>query len=135
MTETNELKPCPCCVSKRIMMFSAPKKRGYKLIDWYFCRCLDCKIRTDEYLDKAGARAAWNRRIAGQWTKETPTEEGLYFVYLNNKRWGIVQKFGSFVAPIQDLKSGMSISSYVEKYSPHWLKITIPPFPTQEDSQ
>ena len=61
----NELKPCPCCGSNRIIDFKTGKTRGYVV-------CLDCGCRTrgcgnfehkDDLKWKERATMLWNRRV------------------------------------------------------------------------
>ena len=53
---SKELKPCPFCGGKA--------KLHKPLYEWYFVRCEQCLIRTNEYLESTKAIAIWNRRCS-----------------------------------------------------------------------
>jgi len=126
-------------LSKRILMFSTPKQRGGKLIDWYFCRCLDCQIRTEEYLDKAEARAAWNKRVGAQWTAEPPMGEGWYVSVWRKHARVDRMIFNSLGEPCF-YHNGFAVSNKcedegIEMAEILWLKIPTPPLPGKEDTK
>ena len=79
MTETNESKllPCPFCGGEgKVQLYSAK-------FDTYWVFCKQCGMDSKMAETKSDAIAVWNYRAAGEqpkWTKETPTEEGFYWV-------------------------------------------------------
>ena len=54
--EGTKLKDCPCCKSERVVrchIMTANRNRVY---------CMDCGLRTPDFLDVKDAEKVWNRR-------------------------------------------------------------------------
>jgi len=156
MSEELKLEPCPFCGNKRISVVEPVSETGKcfgtkSRVIHIFCN--DCKIpgvlgsleRKDE------AFAAWNRRAEPQWTTETPTEPGWYWMkhtlseHLGSVRWLIYLyrsawdgELDAICVPTQKgrvkyathvtLKEMLKIKGIDDK--PHqWLKIEEPEIP------
>ena len=53
-----ELKPCPCCGGKAIIIQHISI---YRNLHYYAC-CTECSMRTGIYKDKRTVKIQWNRR-------------------------------------------------------------------------
>ena len=73
------LKSCPFCGDSALLEGTGDNR-------FWIASCvnIDCYVQpsTDTCSSKSEARASWNHRAGemAEWTKEVPTEEGLYFL-------------------------------------------------------
>jgi len=137
MTKTNELKPCPFCGGK------AERRERFDGYDTFgYVMCGACLVQTDADGCK-NPENDWNCRDVPQWTTEPPTEEGFYVVYFANKdtnKHAVVHATldrGEFIITLvyeNDKYAHWFLKDWSGADRPtHWLKITMPPLPTQED--
>lgn len=69
----SELKPCPACGSEAVITGCG----GLRAI----CKNWDCQMTGPRKMDRDDAAAAWNALPRPlRWTKEPPTEPGVYWL-------------------------------------------------------
>ena len=152
---SEELKPCELCSEAAELMHASDAD-----FDWFYVRCCCCFKQSATFDTAEEARAAWNRRVAPQWTKEPPTEQGYYWVLEHTTHTRTKKNQGNPVPRIvvarvfysPDSTSGRRLMVYahpwrtdfeIEEYVdfqnqlyqtlPLWLKIDVPA--TLEESE
>jgi len=133
-----ELKPCPFCGRTNIERAEAENSNDETL--WYI-ECQWCGASSGVGHTKKEAITLWNDRVetpAPQWSQETPTEEGLYWMILHREAV-MVRVF----RPVWDCQLYIEGNQYLvmtkrplsdfvaERPNLQWSKITPPPLPTE----
>jgi hypothetical protein len=146
MSETEkELKPCAHCGGKAKLTSYIPQHPGEFNVGInypeFYVFCTKCLTRTESDHRKEVIIAAWNRRTEAvpQWTSETPTEHGWYWVMIGESKGYVIV----FVYEDEDdimcvHHNGNPRSLPVDEYASmfhvyRWLRIPDPPLPAERE--
>ena len=133
MNETNEEKLLPCSHCGKAAESMSACDDSY---EWFYVRCTECFHQSGTFDTPAEARAAWNRRAtpAPEWTTEITTDYSkIHVAYCNDGRKRIVEfHSNSFVIVNGNIRCGINIRMFIEKYNPLWYSVPLPALPGKE---
>jgi len=144
---------------------SAPTMNSSERSVQWQINCPECGAKIPHYATESDARAAWNRRVetknsesdelyvsyklglekgleinrqkTEEWTEEIETDYSKIFIaHCNDGRKRLVEFVSdSFVVVNGNIRNGIDIFSFIDRYDPLWYKIPTPPLPGKEVKQ
>ena len=138
-----KLRPCPFCGGEADYFYNADDGEVSDVT--VSCTNLSCWfcIKDTDYVGSfppcdtfEEAAELWNRRAGemAEWTKEIDTDYSKIFIaHCNDGRKRLVEFVSnSFVVVNGNIRNGIDIFSFIDRYDPLWYKIPTPPLPGRE---